>query len=127
MSLIELTVLLLALFGVKHFLCDFVFQYNSMIIQKGIYGAPGGIEHAAYHAMGTLVVLLIALPWSLTAHTIAVALAGLDGVIHYHIDWVKTNLSSKYTPADREFWIYLGADQGLHYLTYILIIGIIIL
>lgn len=127
MSPIELIVLLLALFGIKHFLCDFVFQYDSMLAQKGIYGAPGGIEHAAYHATGTLIVLLIALPWTMSAHAMAIVLAGLDGIIHYHIDWAKTNLSANYTPKDRAFWIYLGADQGLHYLTYILIIGILVL
>lgn len=120
-------VVLLALFGIKHFLCDFVFQYNSMISQKGIYGALGGIQHAAIHAVGTMIVLLLILPWNLSAHIAVIALAVIDGAIHYHIDWAKTNLSASYTPKDREFWIYLGADQGLHYLTYILIIGILVL
>lgn len=127
MNDIQLIVLLLALFGIKHFLCDFVFQYNYMLGDKGIYGAPGGRDHAATHALGTLIVLLIVLPWSMSSHIAAIALAGLDGLIHYHIDWAKTNLSAKYTPKDKEFWVYLGADQGLHYLTYILIIGIVVL
>ena len=57
----------------------------------------------------------------------AVILGFLDGIIHYHIDWVKTNLARDYTTKDKEFWILHGADQGLHYLTYIGIIAILVL
>jgi hypothetical protein len=32
-------------------------------------------------------------------------------------------LNKGLTPADRMFWVWFGADQGLHYLTYIAIIG----
>jgi hypothetical protein len=120
-------VVLLALFGIKHFVCDFVLQTNNMLSDKGIYGAPGGRNHAIAHAIGTFIVLVIALPWRLDVHIVAIVLGILDGLIHYHIDWAKTNLSSKYTSKDREFWIYLGADQGLHYLTYVGIIAVLVL
>ena len=120
-------IILLALFGIKHFICDFVLQNGKMLKDKGTYGGIGGLSHAACHAIGTLIVLFIVLPWSINSHAVAVILAGLDGLIHYHIDWIKTNLNKSYTPADREFWILLGADQGLHYLTYIGIIAILVL
>lgn len=125
--MVKLIIILLALFGIKHFICDFVLQNEKMLKDKGTYGAIGGLSHAACHAIGTLVVLFIALPWNINAHAVAVILAGLDGIVHYHIDWIKTNLNKPYTPADKEFWILLGADQGLHYLTYVGIIAILIL
>jgi len=123
----KLIIILLALFGIKHFVCDFWLQFPYMLKDKGTYGAEGGLDHATLHTIGTLVVLYIVLPWSTAAHIAAVALAFLDGIIHYHVDWVKTNLTKGYTPADRKFWILMGADQGLHYLTYIGIIAILVL
>jgi hypothetical protein len=120
-------ILLLALFGIKHFICDFVLQYPYMLEQKGTYGAAGGIAHATVHALGTLVVLVIALPWGLSAHIAALILGIVDGIVHYHIDWVKQQLNKGLTVADRMFWVWFGADQGLHYLTYIAIIGVLVL
>lgn len=40
---------------------------------------------------------------------------------HYHIDWAKMNISKKMgwkAHTHNEFWILLGVDQLLHYLTY---------
>jgi len=120
-------IILLALFGIKHFLADFLWQTPKMLAEKGTYLAVGGIEHSGCHAVCTAAVLFLVFPWDLSAHLVAIALGLVAGVIHYHIDWAKTNLSRGLTPADRKFWIWLGADQGLHYLTYILIIGILVL
>jgi hypothetical protein len=117
-----LIIILLALFGIKHFVADFLLQFNFMIKDKGTYGAPGGRDHAGIHGLLTLGILL----FFVNPYT-ALLLAMLDTFVHYHIDWAKTNLSQGLTPADRKFWIWLGADQALHYLTYILIIGIIVL
>lgn len=118
----SIVIILLALFGIKHFLADFVFQYPFMLQDKGTYGARGGIDHAHIHGILTWFILLC-----FTNVFTAMLLSALDGIIHYHIDWAKTNLSRGLTPADRKFWIWFGADQSLHYLTYILIIGIIVL
>jgi hypothetical protein len=123
----ELVVELLFLFGIKHFFADFVWQTSWMQSEKGTYGAPGGLAHAGVHSLGTLVVLVAVFPWSAWSHVAAVMLAVMDGVIHYHVDWAKTNLSRGLTPADQRFWIWFGADQTLHYLTYVAIIGIIVL
>lgn len=120
-------ILLLALFGIKHFVCDFLLQYPHMLAQKGIYGARGGIEHASIHALGTIIVLCIALPWDPAVHVAAVFLGLVDGIIHYHVDWLKQQLNRGLTTADRMFWVWFGADQGLHYLTYIAIIGVLML
>jgi hypothetical protein len=98
-----------------------------MLAQKGTYGARGGLEHALIHALGTFVVLILALSWDPFVHFLAVVLGLFDGVVHYHIDWLKQQLNRGLTTTDRMFWVWFGADQGLHYLTYIAIIGIIML
>jgi len=113
-------IVLLALFGIKHFIADFVLQFDYMLVQKGTYGAPGGIHHAWLHGAFTFLILC----WF---HPLALWLGFVDFVAHYHIDWAKTNLSRGLSTSDRRFWIWLGADQGLHYLTYILIIRLIVL
>jgi hypothetical protein len=110
---------LLALFGIKHFICDFWLQFPYMLKDKGTYGAKGGCHHALMHAAGTFIVLCIgiySIAW-------AVVFAFVDGFVHYHIDWVKTNVSQGLKPDQNEFWFWLGLDQTLHYLTYIAIIA----
>ena len=114
-------IILLALFGIKHFIADFILQFDYMLGQKGTYGAEGGRDHAGIHgALTTLLLLPFINPMS------ALIFGLLDMILHYHIDWAKTNLSRGLTPADKKFWLWLGADQCLHYLTYILIIGLIV-
>ena len=110
-------ILLLALFGIKHFISDFLMQFPYMLAQKGTYGAEGGIHHATIHGIWTWFILL---PFVGAA---AVFPALFDMAAHYHIDWTKQQLNKGLTPADRMFWVWFGADQGLHYLTYIAIIG----
>jgi len=115
-------ILLLALFGIKHFICDFLLQFPYMIREKGIYGAEGGIHHAALHASFTL---LICAFFADNGHD-AVTVAAFDGLLHYHIDWAKQQLNQGLRTSDRMFWVWLGADQGLHYLTYVGIIGYLV-
>ena len=117
MNELQLIILLLALFGIKHFICDFVLQFPYMLAQKGTYGAQGGLDHAYIHGIFTWFVLLPFLG------SIAAFAALFDLAAHYHIDWAKQQLNRGLTPADRMFWVWFGADQGLHYLTYIAIIG----
>ena len=118
---LETVIVLLALFGIKHFIADFVLQFPYMLSQKGIYGAEGGIHHALIHAILTWVILFG------FVGTAAVFGALFDMLAHYHIDWAKQKLNKGLTPADRKFWIWLGLDQALHYLTYVAIIGWIVL
>lgn len=115
----------MTLLVIKHFIADFVLQSDTMIREKGTYGKKGGIDHACCHAFLTLLFLapMIAfLPGSLYIWPVAI----LDGVVHYHIDWAKMNLSKGLTPADHKFWVWIGIDQLLHYLTYIGIVYVVV-
>jgi hypothetical protein len=118
----ETVVLLLALFGIKHFLADFLWQFPFMVQDKGQYGAPGGFAHAGIHGILTFFVLI-----GFVRPEDAITIALIESAVHYHIDWAKTNLSQGLTVDDHRFWIWFGLDQALHYLTYIAIIGIIVL
>ena len=116
-------IILLALFGIKHFIADFLMQYDYMLREKGIYGATGGVHHALVHASWTFLILV---PFIHSADQLLI-LPLVDFVLHYHIDWAKQQLNRGLTPADRQFWGWLGADQALHYLTYVGIISYVTL
>ena len=105
-------------FLIKHFVCDFPLQaFPYMYRNKGEYGHFGGVLHALVHYVGTIIVVsLFTDSWG-----IITACAAIDFVTHYHIDWAKMNIGKHYNlkPDNSEwFWILLGVDQLLHYLTY---------
>lgn len=115
-------ILLITAFFLKHFLCDFPLQrWAYMFANKGTYGHPGGILHAAIHGIGTFIILAVfGLP--------AIGFALLDALIHYHVDWAKMKIGKVYNlkPDNSEwYWHLLGLDQLIHALTYIMIVGIL--
>ena len=121
MSEAQAVVLLLAFFGIKHFVVDFPLQKPFQYLNKGTYGHPGGILHAGLHGLGTIAAIWIFadLPW-------LVIMAVFDAVVHYHIDWAKMNLNKRFgwgPTTHEEFWWLMGLDQLLHWLTYCVIIG----
>jgi hypothetical protein len=106
--------LLLFLLALKHYIADFLFQSEYQVSQKGIYGAGGGVEHAIWHAMLTFLVLVMVLELVLPAFVLGI----LDGLVHYHIDYVKARWGSKDANTQR-FWRELGFDQFCHMTFYI--------
>jgi len=108
-------ILILTLLFIKHFIVDYVLQKAYHFKNKGIYGHVGGIQHAALHGLGTFICLFYFTPSAITYGLI-------DFVVHYHVDWFKT----KYGPKDSNnsmFWIWFGADQLAHALTYLWIVN----
>lgn len=120
----ETILILFALLTLKHFLADFVFQTHKMVLEKGTYGARGGIQHSAIHALFTALIFFTVITDLFTV----ILIAFLDFVAHYHIDWAKMNInrSRNLTPQDEAFWFWLGLDQLMHYLTYIGLIALVI-
>jgi len=114
--------LLVGLFVIKHFIVDFVLQTQEEIEHKGTYLDWRGVKHSVKHGIGTLLIL-----WGIGASfELSWMYGGLDLLIHYHIDWAKQNITRNLTANNRSFWIWLGFDQTLHYLTYIIFIAIMI-
>ena len=117
-----MTLALITLLIIKHTIADYFMQYSWMIKDKGTYGAWGGIAHSGYHGLLTFVVLLL-----FVNPDIAFLFGVLDSIIHYHVDYVKSNFwkSKKLTAMDQQYWIAHGVDQLAHLLTYIGIIYIL--
>jgi hypothetical protein len=101
---------------IKHFVGDFMLQRKYQYLNKGIYGHPGGLLHGGIHAVGTFIVLVC-----FVAPLLAVKLALIDMVIHYHIDFFKSNVNRKMELQiqHNQYWALLGFDQLLHQLTYV--------
>ncbi len=130
-------VLLLFLgFQLKHLIIDFFLQGQYQYKNKGTYGHFGGILHSALHAIGTfgLLSLVDTIPG-----IVAVVLSLFEGLVHYHIDYLKVQYTKKcqWSELDAEnkclkifsnkYFLAIGVDQFLHQVTYIVIIGFIVL
>lgn len=126
MTYVEVIIALLALLQIKHWYIDFVDQTMEEVHSKGIYGDYHGIMHSLKQGVGTLIALLIVFGLSDVIFCLIIAFA--DFVIHYHTDWAKINLNKRYnyTIENPKFWMWLGADQLVHQLTYIGILWVII-
>ncbi len=114
--------LIVFLLFTKHFIVDFPLQVRYHYTNKGTYGHLGGICHAGMHAIGTGLTFFF-----FVSPTLALTLALIDGIFHYHIDWAKMNLNKNlgWGPLTHEqFWWLLGLDQYVHALTYIGLIWI---
>ena len=113
---------LVTAFLIKHTLADYFLQYSWMIKHKGTYGHWKGMAHSELHGFFTWLLLFyfgFGFFWALL-------MGLLDTVLHYHIDYVKSNVwkTKGYTAQDQMYWITHGTDQLLHLLTYVLIIWI---
>lgn len=114
----------MVLLQIKHWYIDFVDQSMDEVKSKGNYGEWLGIGHSLKHGIGTAAAVVLSLsPLFLVE---AVMLGLLDAVIHYHTDWAKMNYGNRDIQSP-EFWNHLGLDQMIHQLTYIAILGIILL
>jgi hypothetical protein len=124
------TIVLLALAAVavlmfKHAVADFYLQTRYQYLNKGTYGHPGGFIHAGIHTALTPLVYLVLLPGSLL---MAGALAVGEFLLHYHIDWLKEQITHRngWTTQNPGFWYALGTDQFVHGLTYLGIVAVLI-
>ncbi len=102
---------------VKHFVADYLLQFDWMVAEKGDLLKPGGYAHAGMHVLGTAIVLIIAgVRWPLL-----VAILAAEFVIHYALDYGKVAYSNGVTMEDspQKYFALHGLDQFFHHLTYI--------
>lgn len=109
--------ILLGLLFVKHWLIDFVNQSAEEVTGKGTYGQAHGVMHSLKHGVATFLIFLV-ITWQFE---FCVIIGFVDFVLHYHIDWAKSNINRRwnYTVENPKFWAWLGADQLAHALTYL--------
>ena len=123
--MLETAITLLVLLQIKHWYIDFVNQTNDEVRSKGIYGESLGIWHSAKQGLGTLLAIIAITGNNYFLEALVIAL--LDFVIHYHTDWAKININKKhnYTIETPQFWWWLGFDQLVHQLTYLLVLYLV--
>ena len=114
-----------AVLMVKHALADFYLQTPYQYLNKGTYGHPGGLLHAAILVALTPFVYLVILPGSLL---VAGSIALGEFLVHYHVDWLKEQIlrRNQLTTETPGFWRALGTDQLIHGLTYLVIVAVLI-
>ena len=117
--------ILLILFQIKHWICDFPLQNKYML---GKFKESGWVTpllaHVGVHGAGTYIITVM-----FVSPLTAIGLALLDISIHFMMDRVKAspNMLGRFKPDNKYFWWSLGIDQGVHHLTHYAIIAFVIL
>jgi hypothetical protein len=117
---LQTALILLTLLQVKHLFADFFLQTPRMLLGRHVYLHLGRVQHAGLHAvLSVLVFCLIGAPFFFV-----LVLCVFEGVLHFHIDWVKGQYSerAKDTPKEAAYWRAFGVDQLMHQLTYVAMI-----
>lgn len=122
--MIEALILMFVL-QVKHYYADFVIQTYAQTVRKGIYRDPVGISHSLDHIIASLIALLVASMFVTVSVPVVIALCVAEGIIHYHIDWIKVHYGIKDITKPL-FWNQFGMDQLAHQVTYLAMIYLIL-
>ena len=112
------TLILLTLLQIKHWYADFKIQTYMQTIKKGVWLDPIGMSHTLDHIWCSLVALLIfnfIVPISATT---IIAVASIEGVYHYIVDYTKVKFGCKDNTKPL-FWNQFGLDQLAHQLSYL--------
>lgn len=115
--LVATVLILFALFLVKHMFADYFMQTPKMLTGRSQYWHMGRAQHAAIHAVASIIVfVLVGTP---TVFILVICFA--EWVVHFHIDWAKAKHSESkcLSPTEAAFWRAFGVDQTLHCLTYV--------
>jgi hypothetical protein len=114
--------LLLLLLQIKHCYADFVLQTYQQTVKKGVWLDPVGISHTLDHTWCSLVVMLIS-SFFIPVNAFAIIFVTLiEGIVHYLVDYGKVKYGCK-DNTKPVFWTQFGLDQLAHQVTYIWMIG----
>ena len=132
--MIEQIFILLFIFQVKHWICDYPLQTPFMLkkFQKRGWVYPL-FCHVRVHAVFTLLIssAFLNLYSDMAVHDyarIAVWMMFLDGVVHFIVDRIKAHpdLGGRWKTDNPKFWWALGGDQMLHHLTHYIVIYVLV-
>lgn len=112
------TLAVLLVLQIKHWYADFYIQTYDQTVKKGIYLNPVGLSHSIDHIWTSLVALFIASFFTSITIWAILPVCIIEGMIHYHIDWVKVHYGSK-DMCKPLFWNQFGLDQLAHQVTYL--------
>ena len=120
---------ILALFlvlQIKHYYADFVIQTYQQTVRKGIYRDLCGISHSLDHIWCSMVALFIYSFFHSISLGDVILVSFLEGLIHYHIDWIKVRYGIKDLTKPL-FWNQFGMDQLAHQITYLGMVAYLVL
>lgn len=126
MDIVSSIFLLLVIYQLKHFICDYPLQNAYML---GKFKESGWVKpllaHTGIHAIATF---LIAFAFT-NLFFLSLSLAAFDLVVHFIMDRVKASpkMLGRFDIKDKRFWWSLGLDQMVHHLTHYAIIACIVL
>ncbi len=118
--------LLMFLLQAKHWYADFFIQTYDQTVKKGLYGDLVGVSHSLDHMLWTVVALVIFSFVHPIKPELLLAIAIIEGFLHYHIDWFKVKYGIKDATKPR-FWREFGLDQFAHHLCYLYIIWFLLI
>jgi len=115
--------LLLTFLMIKHAIADLFLQTFHTVGNKHKYISLSH-RHYAEHALLTLFLCLI-----FTSPLWAILVALLDYILHWHIDFAKHRIINRFNVKrnSAQFFRIQAFDQILHFLTYALIVFILLL
>jgi hypothetical protein len=110
----------LAIFQTKHALCDFVLLARYGLRSQEYYLQRRRLIYAALHALGSVPALLL-----LTSDAAILGTAfAVEIVITYHLAWLHERMIPRLRD-DLLLNAFLGAEQFLHQLFYLLVIALL--
>lgn len=124
--------LLLFLFQIKHYICDYPLQGKYMLgkFHETDWKMPL-LAHASVHMLGTIVVVTIySIFFGISTFSLVpfgMLLGCLDLWVHYGIDRWKVLASKQTNPSESKFWHLLGIDQMLHHFTHYIFIFLLVI
>lgn len=116
---------LLLLLQIKHWYADFKVQTYIQTVKKGEWLNPIGVSHSLDHLCGTLVALIIFNFFIPLSAVLILAVAAVEGVAHYLIDYTKVKYGCKDNTKPL-FWNQFGLDQLAHQVCYLLIVAVLL-
>lgn len=125
--------ILLVLFQLKHFICDYPFQTTYMLQKANLTGWVKPLAtHAFVHAAFTTIIVMwfgvIATTQPLLFFILALAMGLANFIIHFTVDRIRASpkLGGRWNPTQPYFWWALGANQMAHHLTHYAFIAILV-
>lgn len=105
---------------VAHYIADFYFQSREIAMKKS-HEIKALITHIMIYSFTLCIMIFLGLYFMgivsvIHAMQIAIGVSLVNGLLHYLIDFVTSQMSTHFwkTKQTRNFWLTIGADQLIH-------------
>jgi hypothetical protein len=95
-------------------------------VKKGVWLHPIGLSHSLDHVWCSMVALVVFSFFHFIPALSIILVSVLEGIVHYIIDFVKVKYGCKDNTKPL-FWNQFGLDQLAHQITYLIIVGYLLI